>query len=264
LPIFPRGRADGGRHRAVAHARDLIAGFSTARDAVRRIASGDRGVLRVGMVSGILSAGELVPPILTAFRERTPEVRLELHEIPFADQVTALLRDAVDVVILRGPLTDRPLACAELDIVPIAEEPRVLLVGAAHELAQEPRVRAQDVLDFPTLPLAAPASWSAFWQLDDLRGGALAGPRVPPAATASEVPVGVALHDVVVSTPSCAARLQPNPLITAIPLDDVPPAVIGIASRHGDLRAQVRTFVDGAQRAAAEHLHLLPGAALPG
>jgi DNA-binding transcriptional LysR family regulator len=247
----------------VAHARGLIDGFSAAREAVERVAGHGGDVLRVGMVSGILSAGELVPPIFAAFREDVPGCSLAIEEIAFADQTTSLLRGEVDVVLLRGPLASEPLVSGELEIVPIAEEPRVLLVGAGHEIADETAVRAQDVLGFPTLPLAAPGAWSAFWQLDDLRGGSLADPRVPAVATAAGVQVAIALHDVVVSTPGCAARLQPNPLIRAIPLHDAPHAVIAVAARHGDRRPRVRAFVEAAGRAAAEHLHLMPGAVAP-
>lgn len=247
----------------VARGRDLIAGFITAREAVQRIAQETAGTLRIGLVSGIISAGELVPPILTAFREARPDLALQLDEVSFADQVGPLLDGAADVVIVRGPFDRGPLATPDVTVTPIAEEPRVLLVAASHELVGEPFVHAKDILDLPTLPLAAPDGWSGFWQLDDLRGGSVADRRVRPVANVADVQIAVALRDVVVSTPGSVIRLQPNPLVRAVPLHGAPRAVIGVAHRRGDTRPLVRQFVNTAQRAAAEHLHLMPGAVLP-
>lgn len=139
----------------------------------------------------------------------------------------------------------------------------MLLMAAAHELVDEPSLQAQDVLDLPILPLAAPDDWSSFWQLDELRGGSRTDHRVRPVGTIAEVQSAVALQGVVVSTPGSVVRLQANPLIRAVPLAGVPRSEIGVACRRDDRRPLVRQFVSTAQRAAAQHLHLMPGAVLP-
>ena len=246
----------------VSQAHELIAGFARAREAVQRIGLED-AVMRIGLVTGIVSAGELLPPILAAFSDERPDLRLELTDVSFADQVTPLLDEVVDVTIVRGPLTCAPLANHDLTVVPIAEEPRVLLVGASHRLADAAYVPAEDVLDLPMLPLAAPDSWSAFWQLDDLRDGSLVNRRVRPVSTIADVQIAVAMSGVVISTPGSVVRLQPNPLVRAVPIKGAPRSVIGVAWRRRDTRRRVRQFVATAQRAAEEHLHLMPDAVLP-
>lgn len=244
----------------VRHARDLLVGFTAAREAVRRVVEQTSEILRVGMVSGMVSAGELVSPIIAGFARGHPNVELELSDISFGDQVTPLLAEVVDVLLVRGPLERGPLAHSELTVVPLAEEPRALLVASDHELAAESAVSAGDVLDLPTLPLAAPDGWSGFWQLDDLRGGAATDERVAPVSSHAEVEMAVASRGVVISTPAAAMRFHPNPLVRAVPLTDAPLAVIGVAYRRRDSRPHVRQFVQAAVAAAELHLHLMPGA----
>jgi DNA-binding transcriptional LysR family regulator len=247
----------------VSQARELIAGFASAREAVQRIGREDARVLRVGLVTGIISAGELVPPIITAFSEARPDLRLEITEVSFSDQVTPLLDEVVDVMIVRGPLTYGPLADRALAMVPIAEEPRALLVAASHQLADEPYVQAEDILDLPMLPLAAPDTWSGFWQLDDLRGTSRTDEGVRPVCTVADVQIAVAMSGVVVTTPGSVVRFQPNPLIRAVPIKGAPRSVIGVARRRRDTRPRILQFVATAQSAAKEYLHLMPDAVLP-
>lgn len=247
----------------VSRGRDLLAGVAGAREAVRRIAAQGDGELRVGLMAGVVSAGELLEPIFAAMREAHPTLSLLLDEVSFADQVAPLLDATVDAMIVRGPITRGPLAHRELTVVPIAEEPRVLLVPATHELAGEVRVRVEDVLALPTLPMASPDEWSGFWQLDDLRGGSLCDRRVSAVGTMSEAQIAVAMCGVVSSTPATAARLQPNPLVRTVALEGAPLSVIAVARRRRDARPLVREFVSIAQRAAEQHLALLPAAVLP-
>lgn len=247
----------------VDHARQILADVVEARAAVKRAAGGRSTTLRIGLVSGVVSAGELLAPILDTYREQRPSVTLRLEELSFADQVTPLLADLLDVVIARGPIDHGPLAHRQLEVVPIAHEPRLLLVGKDHEIAELDHVDVEDVLDMPTLALASPDDWSDFWQLNDIRGGANTATHVAAAGTVPEVQLAVATQGVVVSTPGAVARLQPHPLVRTVPLDGAAPAVIAVAKRRRDHRAVVRQFVMAAQTAALEKIGMLPGGTLP-
>jgi DNA-binding transcriptional LysR family regulator len=247
----------------VAHARRILEQVGAARASVKRMAELQSQTLRIGLVSGIISAGELLAPILANYREVRPELAVKLEEVSFADQVTPLLNGQVDLVIVRGPLDRGPLARLDVELTPIAEEPRVLLVGVEHELADAGEIDVEDALSMATLPLASPDDWSDFWQLDDLRGGANANSAVAPASTVQEVQLAVATQQVVVSTPGSVARLQPNPLVRTVALKGAPRAVIGVARRSQDTRHAVRQFVDSAQETARRQIGLLPGGVLP-
>lgn len=244
-------------------ARRILASVDEARSAIQRLRHPQFPTLRIGLMSGIVSAGELLAPIVEAFRATHPDVAVDLHETSFAEHALPLIDERVDVMLLRGPFGRGPLADPAIDIVPIAEEPRVLLVGPSHELAAEDRVAAEDVLDYPTLPLAAPDAWSSFWQLNDLRGGANADGAIRPVATVPEVQLAVATRAVVVTSPATLARLQPNPLVRTIALDGAPRAVIGVGRRKQDRRLAVRQFIGTAQAVAERHIGLLPDGVVP-
>jgi DNA-binding transcriptional LysR family regulator len=246
------------------HARHLIDGVSAARVAVRRVADGRASSsLRIGLVSGVVSAGELLTPVIDAYREQRPDVEITFQEISFADQVTPLIDEEVDVMLVRGPIDRGPLADGRLLVTTIAEEPRALIVGAFHEIANAESIDIEDVLCYQTLPLAAAGEWSGFWQLDDLRGGALVDESVHPVRTVPEVQMAVAAHGVVVSTPATVGRLQPHPLTRTIALRGAPYAVIAVARRRDDVRSAVRDFVNGAIDAARRNIASMPDAVSP-
>ncbi|MBS1677561.1 MAG: LysR family transcriptional regulator [Actinobacteria bacterium] len=247
----------------IQHARQIIDRVDAARKAVRRVAAqpGDR--LQIGLVSGVVSAGELLTPVMDAYRELRPDLTIRFSEVSFADQVTPLVDGQVDVMLVRGPIDVGPLADPRLVVSPIAEEPRALIVGAFHEIAGAQSIDVDEVLGYPTLPLAAADDWSDFWQLDGLRGGSNVDRTVDPVETVPEVQLAIATHGLVVSTPGTVGRLQPNPLTRTIELRGAPLAVIAVARRRDDSRWAVKEFVDTAERAARRNIGLMPGAVSP-
>src|ERR1700758_1253828 len=140
----------------VLHARGMLEGEARAKAAMRERAARGRTV-RIGVVAGVLGAGELTAPILHGYREAHPDVDAAVVELSFCDQVGPLLDGRLDVALVRAPL-----AHPGLDVAPIALERRALLVGSDHELAGEQEVDVQDALGEHTLPLGSPDEWSAF------------------------------------------------------------------------------------------------------
>lgn len=249
LERTPRGvQTTEAGHEFLGHARAIIAQAEAARAAMRERAEQRRG-LRIGVVAGVLGAGELTAPIVQDFRERHPELHVELAELSFVDQVGPLLAGALDVALVRGPLDD-----PELELTPLAGEARALLVGATHRLAGADAVSADEVLGEHTLPLGSPDPWSAFWQLDDLRGRPNPLPDAPPATTISAMQLSVAGGDMVVSVPGSMARLAPNPLVHYVALPDAPPSTIAVAHRRSDRRPEVLAFAEQAARTTDRHI----------
>jgi DNA-binding transcriptional LysR family regulator len=238
------------------HARLIIA-HADAATAAMRDRVGCRPALRIGVVAGMLGAGELTAPIVDDFRHERPNLDVELEELSFVDQVGPLLGGALDVALVRDPL-DHP----GLDVVPLASEERALLVGAAHPLAGEAGVSATDVLDEPTLPLGSPDAWSAFWQLDDLRGKPNRFAQTAPATTVPSMQLAVASGQMVISVPGAMGRLAPNPLVRCVDLHDAEPSTIAVARRRHDRRTEVAAFVDQAIATTEKRIDLLPGGAV--
>jgi DNA-binding transcriptional LysR family regulator len=238
--------------------RDILDRVERARTVVRQMAEPGSSTLHIGLMAGVLSAGELLAPILTAYRRANPDVALHLEDLPFGDQAKALLDGSLDLLVVRTPLSH-----PELEVTPIAQEPRVLMVGAGHEVAGETSVAVEDIVDFPTLALDAPAEWSDFWQMNHYRGAANAEQVVAPVRTVAEAQLALAVHNLVVSSPAALGRLTPNPLIRVIPLTGVTPSVIAVACKRGDHRDAVHRFVQSAAISAERCIDLLPAGSLP-
>ena len=242
----------------LAHAREILDRMAAARAALRGMAERRTSTLRVGILAGVLSAGELLAPILEAYRVARPDVGLRLEDLAFCDQIRPLLDGAVDAAIVRIPAAHR-----DVTVIPIAQEPRVVMVAAGHELADADEVDTADILAFPTLPLDAPDAWADFWQLNAERGGSRCDPDVAPVRTVPEAQLAVATRSVVITSPAALGRLAPNPLIRAIRLTGAAPSIIAVAYKRRDTRRSVREFADIAQEVARRDIALLPDGGLP-
>jgi DNA-binding transcriptional LysR family regulator len=186
------------------HARSILAHADQAAAAMREHAQRPPR-LRVGAVHGVLAASELTLPILRAFRDAHSSLNLETTTLSWGDQVGPLIDDQVDVALVRGPI-DHP----EVELIPLAHEPRVLLVGTNSDLAGESALNVQDVLAEPTVQLAAPDAWARFWQLDDLRRTPHGNPDLPPARSVRQMQQMVATGRAVISTSGAVGRMAPT------------------------------------------------------
>jgi DNA-binding transcriptional LysR family regulator len=241
----------------VEHACEILARAAGAKTAMRQLAEQQSCTLRVGLLSGLIAAGELTAPIIEEFKQRRPDVDVQLVDIGFEDQGAPLRDDAVDVALVRGPMHD-----AAVDVVPLALDERILLVGTMHELAYETEVAAEDVLDQRMIPVIAPDYFASFWHLDDLRGGPNLDKTMPAARTVPELQLAVATGRVIMAAVSTIARILPNTLVRTVNLSGADPSIIAVARRRDDTRGLVREFIEAAGDAVDTNLALLPGAKL--
>jgi DNA-binding transcriptional LysR family regulator len=110
--------------------------LTRARQAVERVkkaARGETGRLRIGFVSS--AALEIVPNIVVAFRNRFPEVALDLTNLRTSSQIKALLNESIDVGFVRLPLSHEQLMTTV-----IHRESFVMVLPLSHSLAGEERV----------------------------------------------------------------------------------------------------------------------------
>jgi DNA-binding transcriptional LysR family regulator len=238
----------------VDHARDILARANAAQVAMRRHAERRSSTLRIGLLEGIIAAGELTQPILERFREKRPDVDVQLANVGFLDQAAPLLAGEVDVALVRVPVTDR-----QVDLTPLALDPRLLLVGATHELAGVERVTVDEVLEERTVPVVAPEDFSAFWHADDYRGGPNTDPTIPPATNVADLQFAVATGRTIMVAASVTARVLPNDLLRPVEVTDLSPSLIAAARLRGDRRQAVTDFIEAASETASTHIGLLPG-----
>lgn len=237
------------------YARDILARAAQAQDAMRRRAEQRSCTLRVGLLGGIIAAGELTAPILDRFSALRPDVEVQLQDLSFSDQAAPLLDGEVDVAVVRAPIANHLV-----ETVPLALDPRVLLVGSTHELAGRERVDVEEILGERTVPVVAPKEFAAHWHIDDLRGGSNVNPSIPAAKTVPDLQFAVATGRAIMIAAAVTARVLPNGLVRAVQVDRLSPSLIEVARVKTDRRRVIRDFVEAATGAAAAHLDVLPGA----
>lgn len=115
-------------------AERTLAQAEAAAEVARRAGRGEVGRLTIGFIS---SAGfEVLPRVLRPFRERWPDVRLLLRQMPTAAQAAALEEGTLDMAFL-----SERLASDALEQRVMAAEPLVAVVPSGHPLAVRRTVR---------------------------------------------------------------------------------------------------------------------------
>ncbi len=135
-----------GRH-FLEHARSVIAQVDGAGDAVRRVARGEAGVMRLAF-TGSVPMIEAFPRFLQAFREKHPGVRLEMGHLSTGAQLQALSDRRIDAGFLRPSPLYAP--SADIEVRPIREDRLMLALPSAHRLARSRgAVRMASLADEP-------------------------------------------------------------------------------------------------------------------
>lgn len=192
-------------------ARDLLARRNDAHALTQRAASGDIGTLRLGFASS--SAFGVLPAIISKFRERYPNVVLQVVDKPLCGIGNALSAGDLDVAIVRGPfhhpdvLTERLLkerfVLALPSVHPLARKSAAVpLKALEHEaFVLFPRTQAAELHDtlthmcrqagFSPRILHEADSWAAVVSLVD----AGLGITIAPASARWLSPAGVAFRE---------------------------------------------------------------------
>lgn len=112
-------------------ARRILRDSQQATERVRRVARGEQGRIRVGLINSA-PFHPLVPRVIREFRRRYPEVALSLEERTTPTLAAAVRNETVDVAFVR-PLLD---SGEGLHVEPVLEEPLLVALPAGHALAR--------------------------------------------------------------------------------------------------------------------------------
>jgi DNA-binding transcriptional LysR family regulator len=202
----------------------------------RRTGAGELGRLSVGFIHS--STYGLLPSIIGRFRELYPAIELELHEMPITGQHEALLRGVIDVGLLRVQR-----ASAELEVVPIMEDPLVLALPAMHPLAQRKALKLRAVADDPFVMFGKGASALFHERIQAMCERAGFQPKVVQNATQIHTVVGLVGAGLGVAiVPLTARNLHPEQ-VRFVRLSDPPEHVhVALAWRRGHETPAIRSF----------------------
>lgn len=119
------------------HARQILRLTEVAAVQARRAQRGEIGRLSVGFFEHM--SYTLLPPIFRAYRERFPDVDMDVRWFPVIGQADALRRGDVDISFMR-PGTDSEDITTEV----LVTEPFVIAVPASHPFATEDSLSLRD------------------------------------------------------------------------------------------------------------------------
>ncbi|UOZ03534.1 LysR substrate-binding domain-containing protein [Amycolatopsis sp. WQ 127309] len=215
---------------------------SAAQAAASTRAAATPGRLTIGYLTNLF-----VTPAVRDLRRRHPDAEFVTRHLGWNETAAALLEHRIDVAVTR-----LPLPAGGLDVTPLYDEERVLVVAADHRLAGRASVTLADITDEPLPRLADPA-WNAFWRVDPRPDGRPA-PDGPLLESYEEKYELIAAGQLVAIAPAAVRRSRLRPDVTTVPMTGVEPCHVVLATRAGD---RTRLLADTCETLEA---HLTPGA----
>ncbi|MFG2520525.1 LysR family transcriptional regulator [Streptomyces sp. NPDC048527] len=203
-----------------------VAAFEDALDSVRAV----RRPLRLGHAWS--AAGPYTTPLLRRWRERYPDVPLELLRID--DRTAGLTRGAVDVALLRGPV-DAPGLVTEL----LHTESRVAAVPSDSPLAARGALTLAD-LSGHTIAVNTVSGTTA----PDLWPPAARPTATITVANTDDWLAAIAADRAVGVTTTATPGMHPHPGVVYVPLTDAPDLPVVLAWRDGPRHPAVRDLVE--------------------
>jgi DNA-binding transcriptional LysR family regulator len=216
-------------------AREVLAAADHAVAVAAAARRRGTGGLTVGFVLGF--AGALTRPILDGLAAADPDTAVELVELPFGEQVSAVGRSVVDAAFARAPL--RPDRRVRFE--PVLTERRCVMLPAGHrlagrasigigELAGERQVRlADDVLD---------PAWSRWWAADPRPDGTRPDYLAAIHTINEFIEFVAAGRAFGITTRSLGDQFARSD-ITLVPVHDIEPSELYLCSRIADRSAAV-------------------------
>ncbi|MCF7550658.1 LysR family transcriptional regulator [Pseudonocardia sp. WMMC193] len=222
--------------------------LAAAADAIR---ARRREEVRVALYG--MALAELTHPVIEAFRERYPHVRIQVHEADFHQGLAPLLAGECDVALLSLSV-DIP----GLTRVPIFTEPVSLALWTGHPLASATAVDMTEVYDLP---------WVTPHPEDDLWVGGRRGDHDAPtvgshARSVLDMSWKIAYQHMVGLIPLSGARMFPHPGLQAVAPKEHLDSVAAVAYPSTGHSPAAPAFAEVALR-VARRATAVPHAELP-
>lgn len=126
-------------------AEGLLAEVEAVRAELRDFADGLSGALTAGFVSS--ASYTVLPAVVSAFRDRRPNVDLRLSPLTSGEQLDRLRAGTLDVGIVRDEAPHDP----DLSVEVVFEERLVACLPVGHALADRGEVTAEEIVQLPLI-----------------------------------------------------------------------------------------------------------------
>ena len=110
------------------HARSVLEQADSALHKARLTARGESGYLTIAVTSA--SVLSMLPRLIASFKQRYPEVAIDVKEMVSRQQISALAQSEINLGLVRPPI-DNP----EIDSLVVQVEPIVVAIPRKHHLA---------------------------------------------------------------------------------------------------------------------------------
>src|SRR5262245_13588236 len=222
--------------------RGLFEHVNRAVDAARRADRGERGSLRIGYVPAMASTG--LPALVRTFRNRYPDVDVQMHEMNPAMQVEALLGKRVDVGFVRGPIHE-----PALETETVLEEPLVAALPSGHRLGRHKRLRLAMLAGEPFVLQARSSGPGSHDQILAVCRSAGFSPQVVQEGSQAEVGSLVASGAGVAIVPASLRAIRRAGVLYR-PLHERPMTRLDMAWRKDGASPVLRAFLSEVQQSA--------------
>jgi DNA-binding transcriptional LysR family regulator len=218
-------------------AKQVLLHVEHAAEAARKIQSGQTGHLVVGFVGSVIHT--FLPEGLRLFRERFPEVELELHEINTKEQIALLHAKRIDVGFHYTGEHDSLLASRTLTLAPL-----MVVLHNKHRLAGRRSVHIRDLAHEPFIAntrSSEPVIRDAFISLCHAAGFS---PKITQEAGQVQTVLGLVASGLgACLLPDFVKNIR-RPGVQYIPLSGSPPEVkLSVVRRSDDTSILVKSFV---------------------
>lgn len=128
----------------IKHARSAIYEAERAAEAAIRAGNGQQGILHIGF-TGSASFNPIVTSLISAFRESSPLIELQLTEEPTSNLLDKLDKNVIDVAFMRPALSERE----QLIALSLPEECLWVAMPSKHPLASRTDLELIELAEAP-------------------------------------------------------------------------------------------------------------------
>ena len=200
--------------------KDITPVLSEADAAIRnaRRSSRSHQTLIVGFMAGTTVAAAVRKTLLSH-----SDATIELHQLEWMNQTSALRDGTVDVALVRFPIDTTALRVETL-----YTEQRGALLPADHRLAGKDHICLSDIADEPVVRHRHGGIWDDYWTVSPRPDGTTPATGATVVTIAEKLEI-VASGAAITFLPQSAAAAYHRRDVVWVPIDDIEPSVVAVA-----------------------------------